>query len=96
MRQYLAFGASSRRDTFQIADNSMGMFSGKLVPAVGVSLGIERIFSPLEQKHRSLAEASNGRIRETKAQVQYHHDSVTVPVRNDVTALCDQLPGLPT
>ena len=53
-------------------DNLVGMFSGKQVPAVGVSLGIERIFSLLEEKYRSRAEASNGRIRETKTQVSSH------------------------
>lgn len=50
-------------------DNLVGMFSGKQVPAVGVSLGIERIFSILEEKHRKKAAASNGKIRETKTQV---------------------------
>lgn len=50
-------------------DNLVGMFSGKQVPAVGVSLGIERIFSILEAKHRQEAAASRGRIRETKTQV---------------------------
>ena len=50
----------------------MGMFSGKQVPAVGVSLGVERIFSILEQKYRGAAAESNGRIRETKTQVCTH------------------------
>lgn len=45
------------------------MFSGKQVPAVGVSLGIERIFAILEEKHRRQAAASNGKIRETNTQV---------------------------
>lgn len=53
-------------------DNLVGMFSGKQVPAVGVSLGIERIFSLLEQKYRRQAEASSGKIRETKTQVRFH------------------------
>ncbi|XP_028548347.1 histidine--tRNA ligase, cytoplasmic-like, partial [Dendrobium catenatum] len=30
-------------------DNLVGMFSGKQVPAVGVSLGIERVFTIMEQ-----------------------------------------------
>lgn len=51
-------------------DNLVGMFSGKQVPAVGVSLGIERIFSILEEKHRKEAAASSGKIRETKTQVR--------------------------
>lgn len=50
-------------------DNLVGMFSGKQVPAVGVSLGIERIFAILEEKHRQEAAASGGKIRETKTQV---------------------------
>lgn len=31
-------------------DGLVGMFSGKVVPAVGVSIGIERVFSILEEK----------------------------------------------
>ena len=46
-------------------DNLVGMFSGKQVPAVGVSIGIERILSILEQ--RELAKA--GTIKTTKTQV---------------------------
>ncbi len=42
----------------------MGMFSGKQVPAVGISIGIERIFALLEQKWRS-----QGDIRERETQV---------------------------
>lgn len=46
------------------------MFSGKQVPAVGISLGVERIFAILEQRYRDQAKACNGKIRETKTQVQ--------------------------
>eukprot|EP00891_Asterochloris_glomerata_P008088 jgi/Astpho2/8088/fgenesh1_pm.00120_%23_11_t len=45
-------------------DNLVGMFSGKQVPAVGISIGIERIFALLEQKWRS-----QGDIRERETQV---------------------------
>ena len=31
-------------------DGLVGMFSGKAVPSVGVSIGIERVFSILEEK----------------------------------------------
>lgn len=31
-------------------DGLIGMFSGKVVPAVGASIGIERVFSILEEK----------------------------------------------
>ncbi|KAK3140710.1 hypothetical protein QOZ80_5AG0404720 [Eleusine coracana subsp. coracana] len=33
-------------------DNLVGMFSGKQVPAVGVSLGIERVFAIMEEKEK--------------------------------------------
>ena len=31
-------------------DNLIGMFSGKQIPAIGVSIGIERVFAVLEEK----------------------------------------------
>jgi histidyl-tRNA synthetase len=34
-------------------DGLVGMFSGKAIPAVGVSIGIERIFSILEEKMKN-------------------------------------------
>ena len=34
-------------------DNLVGMFSGKQIPAVGVSIGIERIFNILEEKYKN-------------------------------------------
>ncbi|XP_061901343.1 histidine--tRNA ligase isoform X1 [Entelurus aequoreus] len=48
-------------------DGLVGMFdpNGKKVPCVGVSIGIERIFSIMEQK----AEASAAKIRTTEVQV---------------------------
>lgn len=45
-------------------DNLVGMFSGTQVPAVGVSVGIERIFAILEGLERS-----RGTIRATSTQV---------------------------
>jgi len=33
-------------------DNLVGMFSGKQIPAVGVSLGIERVFAIMEQQEK--------------------------------------------
>ena len=42
-------------------DGLVGMFSGKDIPAVGVSIGIERVFAILEEK------ANN--IRPTKTQI---------------------------
>ena len=35
-------------------DELVGMFSGKNIPAVGVSIGIERIFILLEEKYKKL------------------------------------------
>ncbi|XP_039132064.1 histidine--tRNA ligase, cytoplasmic-like isoform X2 [Dioscorea cayenensis subsp. rotundata] len=46
-------------------DNLVGMFSGKVVPAVGVSLGIERVFTIMEQ----LEKDRNQVIRATETQV---------------------------
>jgi histidyl-tRNA synthetase len=50
-------------------DKLVGMFSGKEVPAVGVSIGIERVFSIMESQMRAQAAAANGTIRETETQV---------------------------
>jgi len=44
-------------------DGLVGMFSGKDIPAVGVSIGIERVFAILEEK------AKSKRIRATKTQI---------------------------
>lgn len=46
-------------------DNLVGMFSGKQVPAVGVSLGIERVFTIMEQ----LQKERNEVIRATDTQI---------------------------
>jgi histidyl-tRNA synthetase len=47
-------------------DGLVGRFSGQDVPAVGVSIGIERILTILEEQERARA---NGRIRSTATQV---------------------------
>lgn len=47
-------------------DGLVGMFSGKNVPAVGVSLGIERVFSIMEEQAR----ASNETLRKTQTEVR--------------------------
>lgn len=50
-------------------DKLVGMFSGKDVPAVGVSIGVERVFSVLESRMRAKAKAANnGFIRATTTQ----------------------------
>jgi histidyl-tRNA synthetase len=46
-------------------DGLVGMFSGKNVPAVGVSLGIERVFSIMEDQAR----AKNELLRKTQTEV---------------------------
>ncbi|PRW59901.1 histidyl-tRNA synthetase isoform B [Chlorella sorokiniana] len=50
-------------------DKLVGMFSGKEVPAVGVSIGIERVFAIMEAQLRAQAEAAGGTIRETETEV---------------------------
>ncbi len=47
----------------------MGLFSGKDIPAVGVSIGIERVFSIMEERLQAQAQEINGMIRETETQV---------------------------
>ncbi|KAH9307464.1 hypothetical protein KI387_035375 [Taxus chinensis] len=46
-------------------DNLVGMFSGKQVPAVGVSLGIERVFTIMEQQEQDRQKV----IRATQTEV---------------------------
>ncbi|KAK3015904.1 hypothetical protein RJ639_007640 [Escallonia herrerae] len=48
-------------------DNLIGMFGTKPVPAVGVSLGIERVFTIMEQQ---LQKDQNQAIRATETQIQ--------------------------
>ncbi|KAK9849106.1 hypothetical protein WJX84_005227 [Apatococcus fuscideae] len=50
-------------------DGLVGMFSGKDVPAVGVSFGIERMFNILEQRAAERAAAAGHKLRESQTQV---------------------------
>lgn len=50
-------------------DGLVGMFSGADVPAVGVSVGVERVFAILESRARAAAAASGGKIRESETSV---------------------------
>lgn len=50
-------------------DKLVGMFAGKEVPAVGVSIGIERVFAIMESQMKAAAAAAQGTIRETETQV---------------------------
>lgn len=50
-------------------DKLVGMFSGKDVPAVGVSIGVERVFSIMEQQIKSTAESDGSVIRTCDTQV---------------------------
>lgn len=50
-------------------DNLVGMFSGKQVPAVGISVGLERVFSVLEARIRAQAAAQGGFVRTSATQV---------------------------
>lgn len=45
------------------------MYSGKDVPAVGVSIGVERVFTVLEARLRAEAEAASRKLRSTRTQV---------------------------
>lgn len=45
------------------------MYSGKDVPAVGVSIGVERVFSIMEGQIRARAADEGKRIRATRTQV---------------------------
>lgn len=61
------------RSTVCRYDKLVGMFSSKDVPAVGISVGIERIFNLLEDKImagcRDESGAVTGKIKETATQV---------------------------
>ena len=50
-------------------DKLVGMFSGKDVPAVGGSIGSERVFALLEAQMRERAAVSGGFIRSTATDV---------------------------
>ncbi|PNH03565.1 Histidine--tRNA ligase [Tetrabaena socialis] len=50
-------------------DKLVGMFSGKDVPAVGVSIGIERVFAIMEQQVRERAAASGKPVRAVETDV---------------------------
>ncbi|KAL6767539.1 TSH1 [Auxenochlorella protothecoides x Auxenochlorella symbiontica] len=50
-------------------DTLVGMFSGKDVPAVGVSIGIERIYNIMEEQARAQAKEEGCSIRETETEV---------------------------
>jgi histidyl-tRNA synthetase len=56
-------------DTGGRYDKLVGMFSGKDVPAVGVSIGIERVFAIAEAQARARAAESGTAIRATETQV---------------------------
>ena len=51
-------------------DELVGMFSGKDVPAVGVSIGVERVFALMEKKMKEKAEAEGKTIRTNETQVR--------------------------
>lgn len=50
-------------------DNLVGMFANQHIPAVGASIGIERIFNILEEKERAKAEEQGRKVRSTATQV---------------------------
>ena len=50
-------------------DKLVGMFSGQDVPAVGASIGLERILAMLEQRERAKAEKDGKKLRSSATQV---------------------------
>lgn len=50
-------------------DKLVGMFSGKDVPAVGVSIGIERVFAIMETRVKEKAAAEGRRVRAIETEV---------------------------
>ena len=50
-------------------DELVGQFSSKTVPCVGMSVGVERVFTVLERKAVKQAEQLDAGIRESKTQV---------------------------
>lgn len=64
----LDFGSESECNICRY-DGLVGMFSGKDVPAVGISFGIERMFNILEQRATERAAAAGHKLRESQTQV---------------------------
>ena len=62
-------GYKRERTVARRYDGLVGMYSGKNVPAVGVSIGIERVFSIMEGQIRAAAAAANKPVRATRTQV---------------------------
>jgi len=56
-------------------DGLVGMFSGKNIPAIGVSIGIERVFAILEEKEKA---AANVRATSTQVMVAQIGKNLTV------------------
>ena len=50
-------------------DELVGQFSSKTVPCVGVSVGVERVFTVLERQAMQQAEELGAGIRESRTQV---------------------------
>ncbi len=64
LKVFLSMGCLGRYDGL------VGMFSGKDVPAVGVSIGIERVFAILERRLQQQAQQHGASIRETQTQAR--------------------------
>ena len=62
-------GAASCRARY---DGLVGMFSSTPVPAVGVSIGVERVFAILEAQLLQRAAERGCRIRESHTQARAH------------------------
>lgn len=69
-------------------DKLVGMFSGKDVPAVGISIGMERIFAITENTMREAAAAAGRPLRSTETQVLVASIGNGMQVRLSLKALC--------
>jgi histidyl-tRNA synthetase len=74
-------------------DGLVGMFSGKDVPAVGVSIGIERVFAILEARTRERREAAKARV--TAAAAASGQASASAAADDEATVAAAELAALP-
>jgi histidyl-tRNA synthetase len=74
-------------------DGLVGMFSGKDVPAVGMSIGIERVFAILEARTRERREAARARVAAAAAAASA--ESADAAAAAEATAAAAELAALP-
>ncbi|CAN6340645.1 unnamed protein product [Urochloa humidicola] len=72
-------------------DNLVGMFSGKQIPAVGVSLGIERVFAIMEQQEKEKKEINEKEKKEINEVVRATETEVLVSILGKDLTLAAEL-----